>query len=125
MNKGQLFFGIAITFIVILFTINMAKSLSTKHSDFNKTTDHVFAFGVTPSSPARSSDNQQSPEIKTALSYSSLPSALCIRIDQEIAFLFELLFKVENVEIHKPPFPISLNSFFLALFKIIISPNAP
>ena len=39
--------------------------------------------------------------------------------------LFEILFEKEKNEQYQPRIPVTLNNFFLHLFRIIISPNAP
>lgn len=46
-------------------------------------------------------------------------------IHHEPVFLFEILFDRQDDTVWTPEIPVSLGKYFLTLFHIIISPNAP
>ena len=126
MKRCYLFQGILITCLMMIFTASAAKSFSSQHSKRKSETSKYTSSISAPSAwlPENRSGDRDIPQLKAA-SDSSLPSSFCIRSTQEIFCLFEILFEIEKFEGYQPRIPVTLNSFFLHLFRVIISPNAP
>lgn len=127
MKRSHLFQGILITCLMMIFTASAAKSFSPNHAKYkfetSKCTSSISAS--TQGLPENRSGDRDIPQIRVATSDSSLPASFCIRNTQEIFCLFEILFEIEKFEDYQPRIPVTLNSFFLHLFRVIISPNAP
>jgi hypothetical protein len=66
----------------------------------------------------------------TTETYVSIPSSTIsttshIEINQDIAFVLEVLFEREPQEETAPKISLPVNRFFQTLFRFIVSPNAP
>ncbi len=64
-------------------------------------------------------------EVKVSVSFSSIPSALYIRVIRETLCLFEISFEEQKEFEDCESIPLTLTKFFRTLFQTIISPNAP
>ena len=127
MKRRHLFQGILITCLMMIFTASAARSFSPKHPKHRVEVGKCTSF-ISASSqglPENRSGGDDIPQIKVAASNSSLSTSFCIRSSQEIFCLFEILFETEKFEDYQPRIPVTLNNFFLHLFRVIISPNAP
>ncbi|HEX6226666.1 MAG TPA: hypothetical protein VFZ52_19740 [Chryseolinea sp.] len=127
MKSSQLFLGFAIAFLMMAFSADAAKQcLLQKIKTKIETSNQTLVYGVLPTGqPAGGSDNSNLPEIKAVTSPSNLPTAFHIRSNQEIIRLFEIQFEELTFEEYQPSTPVALNRFFLHLFTVVISPNAP
>lgn len=127
MKSSQLFLGFVIAFLMMTFSANAAKPYAFQNSNKKvETIKQTLIYGVSSTEkPADSSDSSNIPEIKAATSYSNLPTSFYVRSNQEIICLFEIRFEELRFEDYQPRIPITLNRFFLHLFTVIISPNAP
>lgn len=127
MKSSQLFLGFVIALLMTAFSANGAKQSSLQNAKKKvETSNQTLAYGVSPTGwPANGSDNSNIPEVKAATSCSNLPTAFYVRCNQEITCLFEIRFEELTFEEYQPSTPVALNRFFLYLFTIIISPNAP
>ena len=126
MKKSQLFICIAITLLVLMFAVDVAKAFSTRHAsvETNKV-KLVFDSSSTGLPFTNNSNDQNGPEIKAASSFSSLPSVLYIHTDQDLVCLFEIQYEVNRFNSYQIPIPVALSRLFLVLFEVIVSPNAP
>jgi hypothetical protein len=126
MKSSYLSLGIFIACLVMSFTANAAKSFSPNLQKYKYET--AKALSVSASSerlPVNESGDEHIPKIDVTPSNSSLTTSFCIRSTQELFCLFEILFEIEKLEHYQPRIPVTLNNFFLHLFRVIISPNAP
>jgi hypothetical protein len=125
--KSQLFLGFAIAFLMTAFSANAAKQSSFQHAKKAiQSSNQKLVYGVSPTGqPAYGSDNTNIPEVKASTSCSNLPTTFYVRSNQEIICLFEIRFEELTFEEYQPSTPVALNRFFLHLFTVIISPNAP
>jgi hypothetical protein len=127
MKSSHLFLGTVIVFLMAAFSANAAK-----HSSFQNTKkklergNKTRAYDVCPAGwTADASNGCNLPEIKATTSCSNLPSAFYVGSTQETICLFEIRFEDLTFEDYQPSTPVKLNRFYLHLFTLIISPNAP
>ena len=127
MKSSQLILGFAIAFLMTAFSANAAKQISFQNTKKKvETCNQTLVYDVSPTGqPADDSNNCNIPEIKAATSRSNLPAAFYVRSNQEIICLFEVRFDELTFEEYQPSTPVALNGFFLHLFTVVISPNAP
>jgi hypothetical protein len=126
MKSSYLFLGIIVSCLLMSFTANAGKSFSPHHQKYK--CEKGKALSVRASSealPVNESGTGDIPKIDVTPSNSSLSTSFCVRSTQELFCLFEILFELEKIEHYQPRIPVTLNNFFLHLFRIIISPNAP
>jgi hypothetical protein len=126
MKSSFLFLGIFIVCSVMSFDASAAKSFSSDHQKYKCETGQALSVSASSERiPVNGSGDGDVPKIDVSSLDSSLPTSFCIRSTQELFCLFEILFEIERPEHYRPPIPVALSNFFLHLFRVIISPNAP
>jgi len=125
MTRLILIFCFIIASQAMIFSVpkHSAGQSSTAHIELTKT-KMVFNSSATHL-PGDDSDNQNIPLTVSASTFSHLPSTLYIYIDQEILCLFSILYEIRQPETYQPPSPVALSRFFVHMFRVIISSNAP
>lgn len=126
MKQSNFFLAIIATYLVTVACLEEAKTSSLNHSKQSNGIDkQVLIYGVSPIDLPITNGDSDSPEVKTSVSCNTLLSSSYIQISQEIFCLFEIVFEVKEFNPYHSPLPVTLNSFYRNLLRIIISPNAP
>lgn len=73
----------------------------------------------------KTTEKSSGDQIVIATPFDSVLSSFHAGINHEPVFLFEILFDRQDTNGWTPEIPVSLGKYFLTLFHIIISPNAP
>ena len=125
MKSSYLFLGIFVTCLMMSLTANAEKSYSPHYQKYKCETEKALSVRASSETLPVNESGDDIPKIDVTPSNNSLTSSFCIRSTQELFCLFEILFEKEKNEQYQPRIPVTLNNFFLHLFRIIISPNAP
>ena len=124
MRSSYVFLGTFIICLVMCLSANAGQSFSPHHQKYKCAA--AKAFSVSASSEALPvNESEDIPKIDVTASNNSLTTYFSFRNIQELFCLFEILFELEKIEHYQPRIPVTLNNFFLHLFRVIISPNAP
>lgn len=123
-SSQQLIIAAFTVFLMMTLDINVAKAGSERSSNLVITKESTFVSSPA-GLPVNNSKDQNLPEIRIALSYSHLPTVVHTRISQELISLSEIFFEIKKMEPEWQPVQVTLSDFFLTLFRVIISPNAP
>jgi hypothetical protein len=126
MKQSLLFMGLVVTFLVILFVHNVSKSFFKSHSVQTQESARIVMVCSLPDSalPTESS-NEEDFYFKATPSFHSQTSVSVIRFHQEILCSFKSFTQSSHVELFRLPNPPATHVFFVILFRVIISTNAP
>lgn len=73
----------------------------------------------------KNSEKSTEEQVFISLPSDTILSSFEAGVHHETVFLFEILFENSEDDSWTPEMPVSLGKYFLTLFHIIISPNAP
>jgi hypothetical protein len=90
----------------------------------------LFYFQAATYCQEKVDTEQHDQKADTPQSHISIPSSTIsfsphIEINEDISFALKTLFELKSEEDADPDFSLPVNKFFLTLFRVIISPNAP
>ncbi len=126
MKRHQLFLGILVTSIVILFSTNADDHSPRKYQFFKKDVHTALVYSTSwPGLPINNSSDENASHVKELASFNNQSPTHFIHLNQFLLCTFKSLFKEQNIEKYRLiKTPIFL-TFFGVLFRVIISPNAP
>ena len=109
----------------MMSAVEIVKAFSTQCTSTRAETRKLELVYGASSTNLPFTNDQNGPEIRAASSFSSLPSVLYIHTGQQVVCIFEIRYEVNRFNNYQPPIPVALTRFFILLFEVIVSPNAP
>jgi hypothetical protein len=127
MKKRLLFGGIVVTLLVMLFSADAAMSSSHQNQYVKEKVKQSMLVYCVPGSglPVNHSGDENAPHLEANPSFNNQPPTYFIRLHQQVLSSFKALFNRQDIEKYRLTVRSTFHSFFMALFRIVISPNAP